>query len=52
MNASTLRQMSVQCLAENSDVYSHFVHQPVASNDAFNADNEALDDEDAYTLKT
>ncbi len=24
------------------------MHQPVASNDAFNADNEPLDDEDAY----
>ncbi len=40
--------MCVQYLAENGDVYSHFVHQPVASNNAFNADNEPLDDEDAY----
>ncbi len=48
VNASTLRQMCVEYLAENSDVYSQFVHQPVASNGAFNADNEPLDDEDTY----
>ncbi len=27
---------------------SHYVHQPVANNDGYNADNEPFDEEDAY----
>ena len=43
-----LRQMVVSYLSENGDVYSPFVHQSVASNDGYNADNEAHGEEDAY----
>ena len=35
-------------LFENGEFYSRFVHQSVASNDGYNADNEALNEEDAY----
>ena len=48
VNESTLRQRCVHYLAENSEFFSHFVHQSVASNDGYNADNEALTEEDAY----
>ncbi len=40
--------MSVDYLTANGDRYSHFVHQSVASNDGYNADNEPLDEEDAH----
>ena len=48
VNASTLRHMVVNYLSDNSEYYSQLVHQPVASNDEYDADNEALDDENAY----
>jgi len=43
-----LRQMVISYLSENGDVYSPLVHQSVASNDRYNADNEAPGEEDAY----
>ncbi|XP_064402301.1 uncharacterized protein LOC135348074 [Halichondria panicea] len=48
VNASTLREMSVDYLTDNGDRYSHFVHQSVDSNDGYNADNEPLDEEDSH----
>ena len=43
-----LRQMVVDYLSDNSEYYSQSVHQPVANSDEYDADNEALDEEDAY----
>ena len=48
VNASILRQMVVDYLSDNSEYYSQSVHQPVASNDEYDADNETHDEEDAY----
>ena len=44
----TLRQVIVRYLFDHSEFYSPLVHQPVATNDVYNADNEAPDSEDAY----
>ena len=48
VNKSTLRQMVATYLSDHSDEYNPFVHQPVASNDGYIADNEPLDAEDVY----
>ena len=47
INASSLRQIVISYLRDHGEFYSHFVHTAVASNDIYNADNEALDEEDA-----
>ena len=40
VNKNTLRQMVVDHLQNNSNVYKRFVSQPVVSNDPYNADTE------------
>ena len=48
VNSSSLRQMVTTYLSHHNE-YNPFVHQPVASNDGYNADNESLNTEDVYT---
>ena len=48
MDKNTLRQMVADHLENNSILYMGFLSQPVVSNDAYNADTEPPDDQDAY----
>ena len=48
VDASSLRQAVCQYLSQFGDFYSDFLHQSVGSSDGYNADNEPLDEEDAY----
>ena len=48
VDASSLRQAVCQHLSCFGEFYSDFVHQPVASSDEYNADNEPPNEEDAY----
>ena len=46
VDASTLRQMVVTYLSDQSEFYSQYIPEAVASNNAYNADNEAPNAED------
>ena len=48
VDANSLRQAVCQYLSQFGDFYSDFMHQSVGSSDGNNADNEPLDEEDAY----
>ena len=48
MNNAKLRQMIANYLESHSDFYHDFMHQPIASNNPYNADTEAPTAEDAY----
>jgi len=48
VNESSLRQMVVDYLSGHGDVYSLFLPQSVASDDGYNAENEPVDEKDAY----
>ena len=48
VDESSLREEVCEYLSCRGEFYSDFVHQAVASNDDYNADNEPLDEEDAY----
>ena len=48
VNKSELRRMVANYLESHSHFYQDFMHQPIASNDPYNADTEAPTAEDAY----
>lgn len=48
VNVSSIRQMVASYLSDHSDFHSSFVHQAVTSNDGYNTDNEASDEEHTY----
>ena len=48
VNESSLRQMVVDYLSGHGDVYSPFLPQSVASDDGYDAENEPVDEKDAY----
>ena len=48
VNANEMREIVANHLESNSVFYCNFLSQPVACNNAYNADTEAPTDEDAY----